>query len=138
MSELSVKKLKKAQGFVNGDSGFRHLGNIDVNMGIKVGKSIYLVSFSGFSCHEVSKISHKEVREADFVVQMSPAQWEHFIAGCRSGDGQSLVQLDEAESVVNVADPRMKLEFLRYHTSIQAFFDAYATLNYAILKPTPA
>ena len=133
MSELSVKKLKKAQGFVNSDSGFRHLGNIDVKMGIKVGKSLYLVSFSGFSCHEVSKISHKEVREADFVVQMSPAQWHQFITGCRSGDGQSLVQLDASEYVVNAVDPRGKLEFLRYHTSIQAFFTAYATL-----EPTPA
>jgi len=133
MSDLSAKQLKKAQSIVNNDLDFRHLGNVDFKMGIKVGRIMFLVSFAGFSCHTVRKISAKEVRDTDFVVEMSPSQWDRFIAGCQSGDGPSLAQLDNAEYVVKTADPRKKLEFLRYHISIQAFFEAYATL-----EPTPA
>ncbi|MCZ6501200.1 MAG: hypothetical protein O6945_01650 [Gammaproteobacteria bacterium] len=133
MSDLSAKKLKKAQSIVNSDLNFRHLGNVDLKMGIKVGRTMYLISFEGFSCHTVRKISAKEVRDTDFVIEMSPGQWDHFIAGCRSGNGPGLAQLDSTEYVVKAADPRKKLEFLRYHTSIQAFFEAYATL-----EPTPA
>ena len=132
MSDLSAKKLKKAQSIVNNDLNFRQLGNIDVKMGIKVGNLMYLISFEGFSCQAVRKISAKEVRDTDFVIEMSPDQWDNFITGCRSG-GPGLAELDSTEYVVKAADPRKKLEFLRYHTSIQAFFEAYATL-----EPTPA
>ena len=129
MSDLSAKKLKKAQSIVNNDLNFRHLGNIDVKMGIKVDKIMYLISFSGFSCHGVQKISTKEVRDTDFMIEMSQSQWDQFMAGCQSGNGPSLAQFDSTDYVVKAADPRKKLEFLRYHTSIQAFFEAYATLD---------
>ena len=57
MSVLSLRKLKKAQQAVNDDSHFRHLGNIDVKMGAKVGKPTFLVSFDGFTCHSVEQIA---------------------------------------------------------------------------------
>ncbi len=133
MSDLSVKTLKKAQGIVNDDAAFRHLGHVDLTMGIKVGKLTYLISFAGFSCSAVRKISANEIREADFMIEMSKTQWDAFIAGCRSGDGPSLAQLDSREYVVKAEDPRKKLQFLRYHNSIQAFFVALA-----MPEPTPA
>lgn len=129
MTELTASRLKKTQGIVNGDANFRHLGSIDVKMGIKVGKAMYLITFAAFTCHAVRKITAKEVREADFVIEMSSGQWRQFMAGCRSGDGSSLAQLDSTQYVVKATDPRRKLDFLRYHTSIQAFFEAYATLE---------
>jgi len=129
MSEFSAKKLKQTQSVVNGDSNFRHLGNVDVRMGVKVGRLMYLIVFEGFSCDTIRKISAKEVRDTDFVIDMSSAQWDQFIAGCRSGVGQNLAQLDDSDNIVKTADPRKKLEFLRYHTSIQAFFEVYATLE---------
>lgn len=129
MPDLSVKTLKKAQGIVNDDAGFRHLGNVDLTMGVKVGKPMYLISFSGFSCSAVRKIGASEIREADFVIEMSTTQWDAFIAGCQSGDGPSLAQLDSREYIVKAEDPRKKLQFLRYHNSIQAFFVAFARLD---------
>ena len=128
MSVLSLRKLKKAQQAVNDDSHFRHLGNVDVKMGVKVGKPTFLVSFEGFTCHSVEKIAANELRESDFLIEMDSDQWSRYIKGCQSGSGGNLAQFDASEYVVK-ADPRMKLDFLRYHTSIQAFFEAYAQLD---------
>ena len=91
----------------------------------------YLIVFAGFTCHSVRKISAREVRETDFMVEMSAVQWDKFIAGCQSGKGPTLAQLDDSENVIKAADPRRKLDFLRYHTSIQAFFEVYANLESA-------
>jgi len=129
MSDLSAKKLKQTQALVNNSPEFRSLGNVDVNMGIKVGKSLYLISFHGFSCQNVRRINSRETRDADFVIDMSADIWDRFIGGCQSGQGPDLAQLDITDAIVNAADPRKKLEFLRYHLSLQAFFEAYASLE---------
>lgn len=129
MPDLSASKLKRTRDLVNEDPNFRHLGNIDLNMGIKVDQLMYLVSFEGFTCHDIREIGTKDVREADFIIEMSSQQWSRFVSGCQSGNGPSLVQLDTSDNIVKAADPRTKLTFLRYHTSIQAFFETYATLD---------
>ncbi len=123
---LSSKWLKAAQSQVNTDPAFRALGSVDTDMALKVGQTAYLVSFAGFSCHGVRKISSNELRDADFIVEMSPKGWEHFLEGRRKGDGPSLAELDVTDEVVRTEGPRQKLEFLRYHLSVQAFLDAGA------------
>ena len=123
---LSVKWLKKAQADVNQDPDFRALGSVDTQMGLKVGKSAFLVSFAGFTCHGVRKISADDLRDADFVVEMSAAAWNTFIDGRRRGEGPDLIELDTLDRVVKTNDPRKKLDFMRYHLSLQAFLDAGA------------
>jgi len=132
MTDLSARKLKQAQNDVNDDPAFRHLGNVDVKMGIRVGRATYLISFEAFNCKGVRKISAKETRDADFVIEMSADVWDRYIAGCQSGDGPNLAQLDSTDGVVKAADPRKKLEFLRYHMSLQLFFEAYARLELSV------
>ena len=61
---------------------------------------------------------------ADFTVDMSADQWDRFLQGRRSGTGRTLVEIDNTDDVVKAINPRKKLDFLRYHTSLQAFFDA--------------
>lgn len=121
---LSVKWLKKAQSVVNADPAFRKRGSIDVNMAVKVDKSTYLVTFSGFSCHNVQKMNDAELRDADFIIEMSVDQWDRFLEGRRNGSGRTLVEIDTTDDIVKAINPRKKLDFLRYHTSLQAFFDA--------------
>jgi hypothetical protein len=121
---LSVKWLKNAQALVNADPAFRKRGSIDVRMGVKVDKSTYLVTFSGFSCHDVQKMNEAELRDADFIVEMSADQWDRFLDGRRTGNGRTLVDIDTTDDIVKAINPRKKLDFLRYHTSLQAFFDA--------------
>jgi hypothetical protein len=126
---LSAKWLEKAQTAVNADPRFRKRGSIDVAMIVKVGASAYLVTFAGFSCHGVAKVTANEMRDADFIVTMSPDQWQRFIDGRRLGTGRTLLELDATDGIVTAVNPRKKLDFLRFHTSLQAFFDAGATAD---------
>lgn len=127
MSEnLSAKWLKHAQRQVNDDPAFRKLGSVDANVGLKVDGSAFLVRFSGFSCHDVRKIAAKDLRDADFVVEMSRTAWSRYLDGRRDGSAPTLAALDVTDDVVKAADPRKKLDFLRYHLSLQAFIDAGA------------
>ena len=123
---LTAKWLKTAQNAVNDDPAFRALGSIDVNMGIKVGSAAFVVTFAGFSCHDVRKIKVAELRDADFIVEMSQNSWDSFLKGRTSGKGVTLAELDNVDGVVKAVNPRKKLEFLRYHISLQAFIDAGA------------
>ena len=126
MSEtLTARWLKRAQSSVNQDPSFRKHGNVDTNMALKVGRSAFLIEFAGFSCHGVRKVTIQDLREADFVVEMSRPAWGKFLAGRRKGDGPTLAELDTLEDIVK-AEPRKKLDFYRYHVSLQAFFDAGA------------
>jgi len=123
---ITGRWLQTAQHAVNADPAFRQLGSIDVDMAVGTPKSAWLVTFSGFTCHGVRKLEREELRDADFLVEMTARDWAKFIAGRRSGSGPSLAELDVTEGCVKAPDPRKKLEFFRYHTSIQAFFDAGA------------
>lgn len=121
MSELSINKLEKAKDAVNADPAFRKLGNVDVKMALKEGDSVWLVTLAGFSCHDVQAIDSRDIRDASFLVDMTSAQWKAFLKS-----GESLVDLDRRESVIKSENLRKELDFLRYHLSVQAFFDACA------------
>ena len=123
---LSMKWLQKAQSTVNADPSFRKRGSIDVKMGVQVDKATYLVTFGGFSCHNVQTMSDTELRDSDFIIEMSADQWERFLDGRRNGNGRTLIDIDTTDDIVKAINPRKKLDFLRYHTSLQAFFDAGA------------
>jgi hypothetical protein len=122
--ELSLQWLERAREAVNADPSFRKRGSIDATMAVRVDDAIFLVTFGGFSCHEVRTITAHDLRDADFVVDMSNDQWNRFLAGRRGGDGRTLVEIDTTDGVIKAQNPHKQLDFLRYHTSIQAFFDA--------------
>jgi len=126
---FSAKWLKKAQSIVNSDASFRKRGSIDVKMAVKIGKATYLVTFGGFSCHDVKKMNDNDLRDADFIIDMTAEQWDRFLAGRRAGNGRTLLDLDTTDGIVKTVNPRKKLDFLRYHTSLQAFFDAGANAD---------
>ncbi len=123
---LSSAWLETAQRTVNADPSFRKRGSIDTQMAVKIDKAAYLVTFRGFTCHRVSAINERDLRDADFTIEMTAAQWDRFLAGRREGHGATLVELDTTDAIVRAANPRKKLDFLRFHTSLQAFFDAGA------------
>ena len=93
---------------------------------MQTGKQCYIVSFVCCKCNLVRKISGEEEQKADSVVEMTSDQWRRYLLACRTPGGSNLVQFDSKEGVVHASDPRKKLNFLRYHISIQAFFEAYA------------
>lgn len=122
----NLEWLQEAQTRVNADRGFRKRGSIDVVVGVKGGDRAWLVTFAAFSCHGVREIAAHELRDASIVIDMKPDLWQRFIAGRKSGDGRTLVDLDATDGIVTSSNPRKKLDFFRYHTSLQAFFDAGA------------
>ena len=121
---LSAQWLQRAQAAVNADPTFRKRGSIDVTMGVKAGSATWLVTFSGFTCHGVQTVLDGEARNANFIVEMSPERWQRFLAERRAGTGRTLVEIDTTDGIVTAQNPRKKLDFLRVHTSLQAFFDA--------------
>ena len=124
MNALSTEWLERARARVNADPKFRKRGSIDTQMAISIGGDRYLVSFAAFGCASVRAIGANDLRDADFVVEMSADQWQRFLDGRRDGAGRTLAELDTTDGVVKAQNPRKKLDFLRYHTSIQAFIDA--------------
>ena len=120
----SLEWLQNARKAVNADPSFRKRGSIDVKMGVHAGDATYLVTFAGFSCHGIETMPRKDSRDADFVVDMSAEQWERFLSGRRGSGGRALIDIDTTDGVIKAQSPRKRLDFLRYHTSIQAFFDA--------------
>jgi hypothetical protein len=118
--------LERARDAVNSDKSFRKRGSVDADVGLRVGDATYLVSFAGFSCHGSRAIGANELRDADFVIEMSPDQWQRFLAGRRAGAGRTIAEIDATDGVVKAVNPRKKLDFFRFHTSLQAFFDAGA------------
>jgi len=125
MSELNLKKLRQAQQFVNADPDFRAYGNVDIKLAIKVGKSAYLLTFEGFTCHHVEKINESRYRDADCLIGLTPAQWKELLVDLNSPGGVGLIGLDTQEKVISGVNPRKKMDLYRYLTSVEAFFRAY-------------
>lgn len=123
---LALGWLERARDGVNADKSFRKRGSVDADVGLRVGDTTYLVSFAGFSCHGVRAIGANELRDADFIIEMTPDQWQRYVAGRRGGTGRTIAELDTTEGVVKAINPRKKLDFFRFHTSLQAFFDSGA------------
>ena len=125
MSELNLKKLLEAQQIVNSDPDFRSHGNVDIKLAIKVGKSAYLVTFEGFTCHQVEKINETRYRDADCLLDLTVSQWQELKQDLKSSDGVGLIGLDSREKVVSGINPRKKMDLYRYLTSVEAFLRAY-------------
>ena len=125
MSELNLKKLREAQQIVNSDPDFRAHGNVDIKLAIKVGKSAYLITFEGFTCHQVEKINETRYRDADCLLDLTVSQWQELKQDLKSSDGVGLIGLDSREKVVSGVNPRKRMDLYRYLTSVEAFLRAY-------------
>ena len=121
MSNLNLKKLRQAQQVVNSDPDFRSLGNIDIKLGLKVDGSAFLITFSGFTCHQVEKINSTRFREADCLIEMKGKQWDELSNDLNSSERVGLIGVDAWEGMVTGISPRKKMDLYRYLTSVEAF-----------------
>ncbi len=121
MSNLNLKKLRQAQQVVNSDPDFRSLGNVDIKLGLKVDGSAFLITFSGFTCHQVEKINSTRFREADCLIEMKGEQWNELSNDLNSSEGLGLLGVDAREGMVTGINPRKKMDLYRYLTSVEAF-----------------
>ena len=121
MSNLNLKKLRQAQQAVNSDPDFRSLGNIDIKLGLKVDGSAFLITFKGFTCHQVEKINSTRFREANCLIEIKGEQWAELSKDLNSSEGVGLIGVDAREGVITGINPRKKMDLYRYLTSVEAF-----------------
>lgn len=131
----SLEWFEEVRRAANGGSVLRRLGSCNASVGAKVGDCAYLLSFEGFECDAVERIEPDELLYADFYIDMPPDEWQALIR-CIRDNGRadaehSLNRLDLAVpgGIVKSADEYKRNGFLRYHLTLQGFFDAAAEVE---------
>ena len=131
----SVEWFEEVRQAVNGSREFRALGNCDTNMGVRVGGRAFLLKFEAFSCEEVSETGIDGLGDMDFYLEMSPGEWRSLLDNIKANGGadgeHSLNTLDLSREggILRARDDFMRQSFLRYHLSIQCYFDASAQVE---------
>lgn len=131
----SVEWFEAVRATANQDAGYRSLGTCDSVVGIKVGPRAFLLTFEAFECSAVAEADEDGLHEADFVLEMAPAEWRELLenvqANGRADGAHTLNSLDLArpDGVVKSSDEYRRHTFFRVHLSLQAFFDASASVG---------
>ena len=131
----SIQWFDALREAVNKDASFRSLGTCDAKVGIKAGHQVFLVTFEAFECADVQEIDEDSLRDADFYLDLSADEWQEFLSNIQTNgkadSEHSLNNLDlsRPNGMVKSHDEYRRHSFLRYHLSLQAFFDASATLE---------
>ena len=131
----SIQWFDALREAVNKDASFRSLGTCDAKVGIKAGHQVFLVTFEAFECADVQEIDEDSLRDAAFYLDLSTDEWQEFLSNIQTNgkadSEHSLNNLDlsRPNGMVKSHDEYRRHSFLRYHLSLQAFFDASATLE---------
>ena len=67
------------QRLVNEDPDFRHHGTVDASMGVKVGASVFVVTFEAFQCTDVREGTEYDLIDLDFFLEMPEADWREML-----------------------------------------------------------
>lgn len=130
-AEPHLDWLPDAQAALNTDAAFRKLGSADFKLGLSIGGAARIVTFEAFLIASVAEASAAELRDADLVIEMSPADWNRYLRQRAGGQGESLLSLDLSRHLVRARDPLQRLLFERYNRSIQALVDRGAAITEA-------
>lgn len=118
--------LEPARVALNADPAFRKLGSADFRLGLAAGDSARLVTFSAFEIAGVEAVESADLREADLIIEMAPADWDAYLTQRAAGQGPSLLSLDLELGVVSAGTPLERLLLERYNRTIQALLDCGA------------
>jgi hypothetical protein len=131
----SVEWFDSVRQAANTDPDFRALGTCDAAVGVKVGRRVFQLNFKAFQCTGVSETDEDSLRDVDFYLEMLPPRWKAFIenisAHSRADPDHTLNTLDlnETEGILRSRDAYGLNSFLRYHLTIQKFFDSAANVE---------
>ena len=120
--------LEDAKRALNGDPAYRKLGNTDVVIGFKAGKTIRKVTLEAFEVGAIEAIAEDDLRDVELVIDMPARDWTNYLKRRKKGTGPSLLSLDTDREVVRSRSVLEKMKFERYHLSIQALIDKGAEL----------
>ena len=131
----SVEWFEAVRDSANGDSQFTSQGTVNCVMGVKAGDEAFAITFAGFQCNAVESIPEADLRDLDFYIDLSPGEWkellDNIIANGGSDSAHTLNTLDLTipSGCVKSGNELRRAAFFQYHISLQAFFDASASVE---------
>ena len=131
----SIEWFEAVRESANADSQFTSKGTVNCVMGVKVGDASFAVTFEGFECASVQAIPEGELRDLDFYLDLSPAEWKELLGNIAANDGSdsahtlNTLDLTMPSGCVKSGSELRRAAFFRYHLSLQAFFDASAKVE---------
>ncbi len=131
----SLEWFEAVRDSANGDSQFTSQGTVNCLMGMKVGDSAFAVTFEGFECAVVKAVPEGELRDLDFYIDLSPAEWRDLLDNIAANGGSdsahtlNTLDLTMPNGCVKSGSELRRAAFFRYHLSLQAFFDASARVE---------
>ncbi len=126
---VTVKHLRAAAAALADDPSYRKLGSADADMGLRTEGKCYKISFRAFRVADIKPVEMRALRDLDFVIALD--DWDAYLGERARGAGRTLMELDLHGGLVTAPTPRQRLQFARYHLSIQAFIDALGAAMYA-------
>lgn len=131
----SVEWFDTIRDMVNNDEAFRHLGNVDARVGIKVGDELYEVTFEAFECLGAKTITDNDLRDLDFWLEQSPDEWREMLQNIKSHGSADLqytlntIDLNRPDGFAKSNDGYRRDAFYRFNQSLQHFFDSSAKID---------
>jgi len=133
----SAEWFQALAAIANDDEGYQKFGTLEAIVAMKVGERAFNVTFSIREARDVREIPLDQMRDADFVIDLTPAQWQAMIedikANGHAGRDHTLNSLDlDAEDPIhyNVSEDGYRADkFFRYNPSLQRFFDNASQLD---------
>lgn len=131
----SVEWLEAVRDSANDDSQFTSQGTVNCVMGVRAGDAAFAVTFEGFECAGVEAIAEGELRDLDFYIDLSQAEWRELLDNIAANDGAdsahtlNTLDLTIPSGCVKSGNELRRAAFFQYHLSLQAFFDASASVE---------
>ena len=138
----SVAWFEAVRQVFNADPSYRGAGGgyCDCVAGMKIGAEAFLLTFEGEGCVCAAAVDDSALDDADFYLDMAPADWREMVANIR-GNGHADLQhtlntldLDREDGLAKSrhGDQYREDLFFRYNQTLQFFFDASASVKTAL------
>jgi hypothetical protein len=138
----SVEWFQALADLAKEDERYRKYGRLNAVVVFKVGSKMIEVTYDVLDVHSIHEVNENALRDADFVVELSPEHWEQMLANIKehghATQDWTLNTLDlrfEDPIHKNLLDDGFKADmFFRYNPSLQRFFDNVSELEYSFDK----
>ena len=131
----STEWFEAVRKSANDDSQFTSQGTVNCVMGVKVGDEAFAITFEGFQCTGVRPVPEGDLRDLDFYIDMSPAEWRELLDNIAANGGSdsthtlNTLDLTMPAGCVKSGNELRRAAFFQYHLSLQAFFDSSANIE---------
>ncbi len=123
----SLQWFESVRAAANEDRAFRSLGTCDAQVGVPIGDHVFVLDFEAFECSGVAERAGDALLDVDFWIKLEPDDWRSLLTNIRRNGGadsqHTFNTLDVENGIVESNSPYGSNSFLRYHLTIQRFFD---------------